>query len=154
MDCTFGLHFWIALLDCTFGLQIRECNDEGQFPINTEQGNFMDYTFEKDWMRLEQLMESRFGEPPDLTTMIFTVGLQECGQAYRNFKKDEKVAIMHVGVCTLLEPLGFYKALGTDEEGWPHFERTSEIPAVSKQEQELLMKRALVDYFAAWIAGG
>ena len=60
---------------------------------------------------------------------------------------------MHVGVCTLLEPLGFYKALGTDEDGWPHFERIAEIPAVSKQEQELLMKRALVEYFAAWIAG-
>ena len=113
----------------------------------------MDYAFEKDWIKLERLMEERFGEPPDLTTMIFTVGLQECGQGFKRFKKDEKMEVMHVGVCTLLEPLGFYKALGTDEDGWPHFERTAEIPAVSKQEQELLMKRALVEYFAAWIAG-
>ena len=61
---------------------------------------------------------------------------------------------LHVGVCTLLEPLGFYKALGTDEDGGRIFERIAEIPAVSKQEQELLMKRALVEYFAAWIASG
>jgi hypothetical protein len=112
----------------------------------------MDYTFEKDWIKLERLMEERFGEPPDLTTMIFTVGLQECGQGSRTFKKDEKLEVMHVGVCTLLAPMGFYKELGTDEDGWPHFERTGEIPAVSKEEQELLMKRALLEYFAAWIA--
>ena len=114
----------------------------------------MDYAFEKDWIKLERLMEERFGEPPDLTTMIFTVGLQECGQGFKPFKKDEKLEVMHVGVCTLLEPLGFYKALGTDEDGWPHFERIAEIPTVSKEEQELLMKRALVEYFAAWIASG
>jgi len=48
----------------------------------------MDYAFEKDWIKLERLMEQRFGEPPDLTTMIFTVGLQECGQGFKPFKKD------------------------------------------------------------------
>ena len=112
----------------------------------------MDYAFEQQWGRLVQKMEDRFGEPPDLTTMIFTVGLQECGQGFRTFKKDEKLEVMHVGVCTLLTPMGFYKEMGTDEEGWPHFERLSEIQAVSKQEQELLMKRALLEYFAAWIA--
>ena len=28
--------------------------------------------------------------------------------------------LMHVGVCTLLEPLGYYKSIGHDEDGWPH----------------------------------
>ena len=50
----------------------------------------MDYAFEQQWGRLVQKMEDRFGEPPDLTTMIFTVGLQECGQGSRTFKKDER----------------------------------------------------------------
>jgi hypothetical protein len=112
----------------------------------------MDFAFERQWGLLVQKMEDRFGEPPDLTTMIFTVGLQECGQGFRKFKKDEKLEVMHVGVCTLLTPMGFYRELGTDEDGWPHFERIGDIPAVSKQEQELLMRRALVEYFAAWIA--
>lgn len=111
----------------------------------------MDYAFERQWAALNRKMEERFGEPPDLTTMIFAVGLQECGQAFRSFKKDEKLEIMHVGVCTLLTPMGYYREMGQDEEGWPHFERITDIPAVSKQEQELLMKRALLEYFAAWI---
>ena len=57
---------------------------------------------------------------------------------------------MHVGVCAV-GAAEFYKALGTDEDGWPHFERIAEIPASTGTE--LLMKRALVEYFAAWIAG-
>ena len=111
----------------------------------------MDYAFERDWQRLLALMEKRFGEQPDLTTMVFSVGLQEVGQGARRYKKDEKVDLMHVGVCTLLEPLGHYRREGEDDEGWPHFVTAEPIPALTHQEQELMMKRALVEYFAAWI---
>jgi hypothetical protein len=113
----------------------------------------MDFVFERDWQVLLRLMEERFGEPPDLTTLVFTVGLQEAGQGYRPFKKDEKVELMHVGVCTLLEPFGFYELVGHDEQGWPHFRSLAPIPAVTRAEQELMIRRALVEYFAAWIAG-
>jgi hypothetical protein len=114
----------------------------------------MDYELERDFKVLEQLMDKRFGEPADLTAMIFTVGLQEVGQVFEGLKKDAKLDVMHVGVCTVLEPMGYYKTLGTDDDGWPHFEQTTKIPAVGKADQELLMKRALVEYFGAWIAGG
>ena len=113
----------------------------------------MDYELERDYAVLRKLMEERFGEDPDLTSMVFAVGLQECGQGFRSFKKDEKLEVMHVGVCTLLAPMGYYEELGPDEDGWPHFRQTETIPAVSKPEQELLMRRALVEYVAAWIAG-
>ena len=59
--------------------------------------------------------------------------------------------LMHVGVCTLLEPLGHYVHEGIDEDGWPHFSAGEPLPALSSEEQEVMMKRALLDYFAAWI---
>ena len=68
----------------------------------------MDYAFEKDWNTLVAKMTDRFGEEPDVTSMVFAVGLQEAGQGARRYKKDEKMDLMHVGVCTLLEPLGHY----------------------------------------------
>lgn len=114
----------------------------------------MDYEFERDWQTLLRLMEKRFGEAADLTNMVFTVGLQECAQGFRKFKKDEKVDIMHVGVCTLLAPYGHYEEVGQDEQGWPQFEARDPIPAVTKEEQELLMKRALLDYFQVWVKEG
>ena len=72
----------------------------------------MDYELERDFAVLRKLMEERFGEDPDLTSMVFAVGLQECGQGFRTFKKDEKLEVMHVGVCTLLAPMGYYEELG------------------------------------------
>ena len=81
----------------------------------------MDYAFERDWQTLVKRMMERFGEEPDVTSMVFAVGLQEAGQGARRYKKDEKMDLMHVGVCTLLEPLGHYVREGEDEEGWPHF---------------------------------
>ena len=111
----------------------------------------MDYAFERDWQTLVSRMMERFGEEPDVTTMIFAVGLQEAGQGARRYKKDEKMDLMHVGVCTLLEPLGHYVHEGIDEDGWPHFSTGEPLPALSSEEQEVMMKRALLDYFAAWI---
>ena len=70
----------------------------------------MDYAFERDWQTLVKRMMDRFGEEPDVTSMVFAVGLQEAGQGAKRFKKDEKMDLMHVGVCTLLEPLGYYVA--------------------------------------------
>jgi hypothetical protein len=42
--------------------------------------------------------------------------------------------------------------LGLDEDGWPHFERIGELPELNSDEQELMMKRQLIEYFAAWIS--
>jgi len=111
----------------------------------------VDFEFERDWNKLMQLLLDRFGEQPDLTTAIFSVGLQEVGLGAREYKKDDKMDLFHVGVCTLLEPLGYYKDMGLDEDGWPHFERVGELPPINPEEQELMMKRQLVDYFASWI---
>ena len=99
-----------------------------------------------------KLMLERFGDQPDVTAIVFAVGLQEVSLGPRGYKKDDKVNLMHVGVCTLLEPLGYYKALGLDEDGWPHFERIGELPELDSDEQELMMKRQLIEYFAAWIS--
>jgi hypothetical protein len=38
-----------------------------------------------------------------------------------------------------------------DEDGWPHFSLGTPMPALTSEEQEVMMKRALLDYFAAWI---
>ena len=107
----------------------------------------MDYAFERDWQRLLSLMGERFGEEPDITTMVFAVGLQEVGQGARSYKKDEKVDLMHGGVCTLLEPLGHYKREGEDEDGWPHFERIRAIEKLSLGEQEQILIEGVIHYF-------
>ena len=107
----------------------------------------LDLTFEKRWRDLLKHMEQRFGAPVDLNGLIFLVGVQELGQHAREFKKDEKVNLMHIGICVLLLPYGYYKELGRDADGWPHFERVKDLPPLGDKEQERLMKEAVLDYF-------
>lgn len=107
----------------------------------------MDLHFEKRWRDLLKTMEDRFGAPVDLNGLIFLVGVQELGQHAREFKKHEKVDLMHIGICVLLLPYGYYRERGRDPDGWPHFERVNELPPLGSNEQERLMKEALLQYF-------
>jgi len=107
----------------------------------------MDYVFEKKWQELLKQLSSEFGDELDLQSVLFLIGVQELGQGYQKFKKDEKLDLMHVAICTLLETYGYYEFLGKDEEGWPHFERTSLLPSLGPSQQETLVKKAIIDYF-------
>ena len=107
----------------------------------------IDLAFEKQWRDLLKRMEVRFGMPMDLNGLIFLIGVQELGQHARVFKKDEKVNLMHIGISVLLVPYGYYKELGRDGDGWPHFERLRELPQLNADEQERLMKEAALAYF-------
>lgn len=108
----------------------------------------MDLAFEKRWRDLVSSLSKRFDAGTlDLNAIIFLIGVQELGQGAREFKKDEKVNLMHIGICVLLLPYGFYRELGRDADGWPHFERVRELPPLSAEEQERLMKEAVLAYF-------
>ncbi len=107
----------------------------------------MDLLFEQRWRALLARLSERFGGPLDLNAVIFLIGVQELGQDVRDYKKDEKVNLMHVAICVLLTPFGYYKELGRDPDGWPHFERAKDLPALSAAEQERLMKEAVLAYF-------
>lgn len=101
------------------------------------------------WKEVEQFFKDNFtdGETPDLDAMLFLIGVQELGKGYGEFKKDDKLNLMHIGVCRLLEPFGYYQFTGTDKDGWPHFDFIEELPPLKDNEQTLLMKQAIIQYF-------
>jgi hypothetical protein len=108
----------------------------------------MDLAFEKRWRDLVNGLSRRFDAGTlDLNGILFLIGVQELGQHAREFKKDEKVALMHIAICVVLMPYGYYKELGRDADGWPHFERVNDLPALGAEEQERLMKEAVLGYF-------
>jgi len=108
----------------------------------------VDLAFEKRWRDLVASLSKHFDAGTlDLNAMLFLIGVQELGQHAREFKKDEKIALMHIAICVVLLPYGYYKELGRDADGWPHFERTKELPPLGAEEQERLMKEAVLTYF-------
>jgi hypothetical protein len=108
----------------------------------------VDLHFEKRWRDQLKALEVIFDAPLDLNGVIFLIGVQELGQHAREFKKHEKVDLMHVAICVLLTPYGYYRELGRDADGWPHFERVQDLPPLGSEEQERLMKEAVLAYFA------
>lgn len=107
----------------------------------------MDLAFDKRWRDLVGSLSKRFDAPLDLNGVLFLIGVQELGQHAREFKKDEKLNLMHIAICVVLGPYGYYKELGRDADGWPHFERIRELPPLVSEEQERLMKEAILAYF-------
>lgn len=101
------------------------------------------------WEKLVKKLSSRFspGEELDLNGILFLIGVQESGKGPRKFKKDEKINLMHIAICRLLEPYGFYSFEGFDEDGWPHYQLNEELPALKAGEQSILMKTAILSYF-------
>ena len=108
---------------------------------------FMDYDIELKFQQVKKQLESKFGEGMDMQAILFLVGVNELGIGYKEFSKAEKTDLLHVAICTLLEPYGYYEFEGRDDEQWPHFKLIKEIPPINDREQQHLMKEALTSYF-------
>ncbi len=109
----------------------------------------MDYQIEIKYKELLAELEETFGGGMDLQSVIFLIGVQELGKGYQKFSKRQKVELMHVGICTVLEPFGFYKTIGRDKDNWPHFEFVKELPPLDDSQQKHLLKEAVLAYFEA-----
>ena len=108
-----------------------------------------DAILKQRWEAVVSLLSNRFadGDELDLDAVIYLVGLQEFGVFDRRFKKNEKLDLMHIAICRLLEPYGYYAFDYQDEQGWPHYKVVSPLPALKAGEQSVLMKEAIVQYF-------
>ena len=101
------------------------------------------------WNYLVKELTQQFseGDVLNLDGIIYLIGVQELGQGKRLFKKDEKVNLMHVAICKLLEPYGYYEFDFFDKDGWPHYKILTDLPSLKPGEQTVLMKEAIVNYF-------
>jgi len=108
-----------------------------------------DEQLKERWQKILDLLSNQFsdGEKLDLDAIIYLVGVQELGQFQRKFKKEEKLDLMHIAICRLLEPFGYYEFEYFDEAGWPHYKIIEQLPSLKAGEQSVLMKEAIVQYF-------
>jgi hypothetical protein len=108
-----------------------------------------DTQLKERWEQLVIILSNQFsqGEDLDLDAIIYLIGVQELGKVHNEYKKDEKLNLMHIAICRLLEPYGFYEFEFFDEDGWPHYRVKEELPPLKAGEQSVLMKEAIVNYF-------
>lgn len=101
------------------------------------------------WNQIVKKLSDQFadGDTLDVDAIIYLIGVQELGQGHKEFKKDEKINLMHIAICRLLEPYGYYEFDFFDDDGWPHYKALDTLPSLKPGEQSLLMKEAIVRYF-------
>lgn len=107
----------------------------------------MDFDVEIKFRQLLKQLEPLFGGGLDVQAVLFIIGVQELGMGYKKFKKHEKTDLMHIALCTLLEPYGYYEYKGKDKDNWPHFELIKELPFLEERDQQHLVKQAILEYF-------
>lgn len=94
-------------------------------------------------------LSKQFGEDIDVQAILFLIGIQELGKGAIKLNKNQKLDVMHIAICKLLEPYGFYEYEGLDKDGWPHWKASDKLPPLKPMQQEQLMKEAIIDYFKA-----
>ena len=107
----------------------------------------MDHKVIIEYHEVVNKLEEKFGQGLELDAILLIIGVQEFGKGYRSFSKDEKMNLMHIAICTILEPFGYYEFSHNDDDGWPHFTKVENLPALQGKEQEFLLKQAITQYF-------
>ena len=98
------------------------------------------------WRVLIKKLELQFETEMTLKGILYLIGVQELNIGIKQFKKEEKLNILHVAVCKILIPYGFYRFDRVDTDGWPHFTELKAKEKLSEKKQELLMKEAIINY--------
>lgn len=99
------------------------------------------------WWNLEAKLVERFGKKPDMEAILFLIGMQETNFVKQKITKEQKQDLMHVAVCTVLAPSGYYELHHYDKDGWPHFKQLKEMPSLNLVEQENFLKDHILLYF-------
>ncbi len=107
----------------------------------------IDKSFEEQWKELKHKIDLNFGGDLDVQGILFLIGVQELGKGAQEFTKDQKLDVIHIAICRVLEPFGFYKLAYSDQEGWPYYDSVKSLPSLKAGEQLKLMKQGILEYF-------
>ena len=63
----------------------------------------------EQWDKLLLQLQKDMVEDLDLKGVLFLIGVQELQMGIKEFSKEEKQDILHLAVCKLLTPYGYFK---------------------------------------------
>lgn len=108
-----------------------------------------DWELDFEWLKIRHFVKERFGRTdlPDLNGILFLIGIQEYGHLTDNFTKEQKQDLMHIAVCRLLAYDNYYRFVGRDEDGWPHYELVRKLSGLDLKDQSVLLKEKIIQYF-------
>lgn len=112
-----------------------------------------DAQLESDWQRTLAWLKARFERDPGMEGILFLIGIQSQGRGYqRKLKKEKKQDLIMEGTYCAFETLGIYHRVGADPEGnWIWEPTIPRIPKLPLEQQEKLLRLAVVRYFEPFV---
>ena len=102
---------------------------------------------ELEFQNIAKQLSKQFGDDIDIQGLLFIIGVQELGKGRIKLSKNEKLDVMHIAICTLLAPYGYYEYEGLDKDGWPHWKSSEKLPPLKPGQQQIIIKQAIIEYF-------
>ena len=101
------------------------------------------------WKDLLTWLEHKFERQTGIESALFLIGIQSRGQGYQpKLSKKAKQELIMEGTYCVFETLGIYRRVGTDEKSRIIWRKVNTfIPMLSLDEQEKLLKVAILAYF-------
>ncbi len=114
-----------------------------------------DWELDFAWLKVRHLVKDilKHDGLPDLNVVLLVVGIQELGFFRKNFTKEEKQDLMHIGVCHLMSHEQYYEFVGRDTEGWPHYKLIRPFETKGEKPQEQYLKVQAIQYFEDYEKG-
>ena len=108
-----------------------------------------DWQLDYEWLRVRHWLNKRFKRDvvPDMNAVLLIIGVQELGEVKPSYTKEEKQDLMHIAICRLLTYENYFRFVGLDAEGWPHYEVVRPFPMHGEKAQELYLRKQVVTYF-------
>lgn len=102
-----------------------------------------------EWLKVRHFVKDTFKKEtlPDMNAVLYAIGMQELALPKTKFNKEEKQDLMHIAICRLLIPDGYYEFEGLDQDGWPHYKALKPIPVNGVKEQGVFLKEKIIQYF-------
>ena len=114
-----------------------------------------DDALEARWARLQAWLQERFGRDTGIEAILFLIGIQSRGRGFEpRLQKEAKQELIMEGTYGAFEKLGFYERVGMDESGAWIWERTVEVPKLSVDDQEKLLRLGILAYFEEALGDG
>ncbi|MFV1980078.1 MAG: hypothetical protein ACC655_02905 [Rhodothermia bacterium] len=100
------------------------------------------------WSTLVSDIESRFGRMPDVDAVLFLIGVQSVGRGYEpDLPKERKQSLIMEGSYLAFETIDLYRRMGLERNGFWIWEKMTNLPKLSTEDQEKLLQIGILNYF-------
>lgn len=99
-----------------------------------------------EWEKVVKLFSNNAKGPISMEGILLLIGIQESSIFKDIYSKEEKIDLIHIGMCNILLKDKYYEFSHHDEEQWIHYKNIKPLPEMNTEEENLFIKEKIIAY--------